>query len=72
MTLDTLDPNDGLKKVKTVTKHIPTGPTTVPQVSTALDALATQLQAEIQAIKNEKPARTYHHEPHDCQHDFSL
>jgi hypothetical protein len=38
------------------TKHVPTGPTAEPQASTALDTLATQLQAEIQAIKNEQAA----------------
>ena len=44
------------KHVKSDADNVPTGTTLKVQVSSSLDALAKQLEAEIQAIKNEQDA----------------
>jgi hypothetical protein len=41
---------------KKVTEHVPPGPTAKPQVPSTLDALAKQLNDEIQAVKNKQEA----------------
>jgi hypothetical protein len=44
-------PRSRKKKVKFDAKHVPTGSTAMPQISTALDALAKELHDQIQTVK---------------------